>query len=235
MSGLLELPDEILLDVLYYLDSSTILNCRLVNRRLYRLSHDSGLSKRLPHIVTYYLKEDPFLTKALFQELTNQDTMDLLAARYTSIIRELNMDSMSWAILTGILRVMAGEYVDYVIWKSIDNATTADGKCKNYNRAYSKVVEWTAPYFKYQNFLTGGLHGIKDIIDRSNLTSEEAKDRVRSCLALMPIDRKLCVYVMCIVKQYKLPTVSIPEATLLKLKDNPWIQQYRELYSLPRD
>ena len=55
--------------------------------------------------------------------------------------------------------------------------------------------------------------------------------QIAECKSLLAINRDLCFAVMAIVKERNLPkSIQIPKEKLLRLADNPWIQQYVELY-----
>jgi hypothetical protein len=117
------LPDELVLHIMYFMDTSSVAQCRSVNKRLSRLSYDKVLLRKFPHYVLndeVYFKEEAYFSKELFQELIKRDTNDLewLVPRTTDIIKECQMDNMSWALLTDATWYVARD----AAWFAVGNA-----------------------------------------------------------------------------------------------------------------
>ena len=99
------LPDELILHILYFMNPHTVGQCRSVNKCLSRLAYDRGLLRKFPHYVLkeeIYFKEEAYHSDELFRELMRRDTNDMswLVSRTNIILRECQMDSGSWALLT---------------------------------------------------------------------------------------------------------------------------------------
>ena len=99
------LPDELILHILYFMDPISVGQCRSVNKRLSRLAYDKVLLKKFPHVIVHrdvYFQEEAYLSKGVLLELMKRNTNDLswLVCRTTAIMKECQMDSMSWCLLT---------------------------------------------------------------------------------------------------------------------------------------
>ena len=106
------LPDELILHILYFMDPISVGQCRSVNKRLSRLAYDKVLLKKFPHVIVHrevYFQEEAYLSKGVFLELMKRNTNDLswLVRRTTAIMKECQMDSMSWCLLTCAARSAA--------------------------------------------------------------------------------------------------------------------------------
>ena len=115
------LPDELVLHIMYFMDPVSVAQCRRVNKRLSRLSYDKILLRKFPHYVLnreVYFKEEAYHSEELFLELMKMDTNDLvwLVPRTTSIIKECQMDSMSWALLTCAAWDATWDAARYAAW-----------------------------------------------------------------------------------------------------------------------
>ena len=55
--------------------------------------------------------------------------------------------------------------------------------------------------------------------------------QIAECKSLLAINKEFCLTIMAITEKYNLPkSIQIPKEKLAELRDNPWIQQYVELY-----
>ena len=80
------LPDELILNILYFMDPISVGQCRSVNKRLSRLSYDKVLLRKFPHYVLkedVYFKEEAYLSEGNFLELNPRDPSNRLYHAYS--------------------------------------------------------------------------------------------------------------------------------------------------------
>ena len=186
--------------------------------------------------------------------------MSWLVSRTNIILRECQMDSGSWALLTDASWIAAwkaacrtarnaagdaggdaaghaaGTAAWYTDWYAARNAamdatvdvarTSAWYAARDATRGAAR--DTTIEQIHALGTTIGQIHalGIKD----SQSIGKKCY-QIAECKSLLAINRDLCFAVMAIVKEHNLPkSIQIPKEKLLGLKDNPWIQQYVELY-----
>ena len=252
------LPDELLLHIMYFMDPVSIAQCRQVNKHLSRLSYDKVLLRKFPHYVLnseVYFKEEAYHSEELFLELMKRDTNDLfwLVPKTTSIIRECQMDSMSWALLTYSAWYAARD----AAWSAAWDASWDAAGCAAWDAAWSAA--WSADGCAARSALPSGnwvttwdaavrtawhaakdvsvviRHAIIELVQSLGITDTqvigEKYYQIAECKALLTINKELCLKIMAITKKYNLPkSIQIPRDKLAVLQSNPWIQQYVELY-----
>jgi hypothetical protein len=258
------LPDELVLHIMYFMDPVSVAQCRRVNKRLSRLSYDKILLRKFPHYVLnreVYFKEEAYHSEELFLELMKRDTNDLvwLVPRTTSIIKECQMDSMSWALLTcaawdatwDAARYAAWDDARYAAWDAAWDAAT-DARNAAWYAAWDATWDATwyaatdaardagnAAWIAAKNatkdaFVVTG-HDIIKLVKSLGITDTkgigEKCYQIAECKVLLSINKELCLKIMAIIKEYELPkSIQIPREKLAILQSNPWIQQYVELY-----
>ena len=112
------------------MDPISVGQCRSVNKRLSRLAYDKVLLRKFPHVIVHrevYFQEEAYLSKAVFLELMKRNTNDLswLVRRTTVIMKECQMDSMSWCLLTYAARYAAGYDAGDAAWNAAWGAANA--------------------------------------------------------------------------------------------------------------
>ena len=131
------------------------------------------------------------------------------------------MDSMSWCLLTCAARSAAWYAAWYAAWDAAWNAAwNAAG-----NAAGSAA--WNALVVTGDDIIE--MVHVLGITDPRNVG--EKCYQIAECKSLLAINKELCLTIMAITEKYNLSkSIQIPKGTLAKLRDNPWIQQYVELY-----
>ena len=111
------------------------------------------------------------------------------------------MDSMSWSLLT----YAAGYAAGYAAWDAARSGLVVTG---------DDIIEM--------------VH-VLGITDPRNVG--EKCYQIAECKSLLAINKEFCLTIMAITEKYNLPkSIQIPKEKLAELRDNPWIQQYVELY-----
>ena len=248
MTTLCSLPDELILHVMYFMDSSSVGQCRLVNKRLSRLAYDKVLVRKFPHYVLdgdVYFKEEAYLSNLGFLKLMKRDTNDLswLVHRTTDIIKECHMDSISWCLLInsamGAAGYAASLVAGYVAWTATRDAAWTAAQA---TLDASWAADWTAAQAALDASLNAARSAVKDTVENNIVRQIKALGitdvqcigekcyQIAECKFLLAIDKKLCLEIMAISDKHGLPTVQIPKLKLAELRGNPWIQQYVKLY-----
>ena len=123
------------------------------------------------------------------------------------------MDSMSWSLLTCAAWNAAGN----AAWSAAGYAASKAGR----DAARSALVVTGNDIIKLVQSL--------GITDTRNVG--EKCYQIAECKSLLAINKELCLTIMAITEKYNLPkSIQIPKEKLAELRDNPWIQQYVELY-----
>ena len=226
---------------MYFMDPVSVAQCRRVNKRLSRLSYDKILLRKFPHYVLnreVYFKEEAYHSEELFLELMKRNTNDLvwLIPRTTSIIKECQMDSMSWALLThaawyaardaawNAARDAARNTALYAAWETAWDATWNGARYAAWNGAWNAV----------KDELVSIEHDIK-LLKSLGITDSQGIGvkcyQMAECKVLLSINKELCLKIIAITKEHRLPkSIQIPREKLAILQSNPLIQQYVELY-----
>jgi hypothetical protein len=200
--------------------------CRSVNKHLLRLSYDKVLLRKFPHYVLnseVYFKEEAYHSKELFLELMKRDTNDLewLVPRTTSIIKECQMDSMSWALLT-CARATGWDPATWdATWTAAQDGAVYAAMYAAWETARNALAFTENDIIKLVHVL--GITDPQDVGDKFYQMAE--------CKSLLVINKKLCLAIMAIAENYNLPkSIQISKGKIELLRGNFWIQQYVELY-----
>ena len=241
------LPDELILHILYFMDPISVGQCRSVNKRLSRLAYDKVLLKKFPHVIVHrevYFQEEAYLSKGVFLELMKRNTNDIswLVRRTTAIMRECQMDSMSWSLLTYAAndaawkaaweaacaaRYAAGYAAGSAAWSAARNAAWSAAWSAAGNAGYAGYAAWNALVVTGDDIIE--MVHVLGITDPRNVG--EKCYQIAECKSLLAINKEFCLTIMAITEKYNLPkSIQIPKEKLAELRDNPWIQQYVELY-----
>lgn len=248
----MDLPDEILVQVLGSVDPKTLTIAKRVNQRLHSIAQDPGLIKLHPHHIIEghpYLYEDVYYgsNKKLLPEVCKANIVDLswLVKNTTTIIKESGLTSLGWYLLQDASQAAAWDAaVSYMQdetgepWGEQDGAVDAWDEarstvwsfirplwCVDYNAAWNLTVRTTKEYVTPRDVL--------EYLLESNLTDPieigEHAYQIAECLMLRAIDKDLCLRIHSIVKKYDPVDITVLVAADL-FPNNPWIQQYHELY-----
>lgn len=262
---LMDLPDEILLQILSSINVKTLVSVGKVNRRLSGISQDAALPLN-KHV--YYDN------KVLLAEVFRNYAVNLswLVKGKTSVIKESGLTPMGWYLLQDAANVAIYEAVYDVTamhhgrassgnsWNIAMSAARDYGACNSAwysvmgtirNADYISNHPWHADWHSdwesnknapWRNACCAGRDAVsecvtadhvKDYLLKLNLTDPieigKHSQQIAECLMIRYINKDLCNELHSIIKEHGLDdiTFKLPADTLL---DNPWIQQYHDLF-----
>ena len=169
-----------------------------------------------------------------------RDTNDLdwLVHRATDIIKECQMNSMSWAMLTEAAWDVTWRAAGCATWNwdiagdAVFNAAVYASRNAGRGTAWSaaRIAVWRA--IKDVAVITG--HNIIELVQSLGIKDKGIGEKcyqIAECKTLLSINKELCLKIMAITKEHGLPkSIQIPREKLAEIQSSPWIQQYVELY-----
>lgn len=245
----MDLPDEIMLQILGSVDSKALLSTRLVNHRLCGITRDPRLIKLNPHYIINdhpYLNEEVYTRRELLLEVFKAGTVDLswLVKNTTAAIRSSGLTPAGWLLVqnaawnvtqsaawgaTAYSTVMNMERSTWLatsnhLW-SVTRYVTRSPSWFTWNSAQGAVLDTVAESVTKED-VKGYLHGLEL---RKPIEIGKHAYLIAECLMICKIDKDLCLRVQGIVTQYGLEDITFQLAADIA-PNNPWARQFYELY-----
>ena len=147
------------------------------------------------------------------------------------------MDSMSWSLLTYAAWNAARYAAGSAAWNAANDAAN-DAAMAAWDANTFGIFAWDAALIAARNAARSALVVTGDdiikmvhvlgITDPQNVGDKCYQ--IAECKSLLAINKELCLTIMAITEKYNLSKSILPKEKLAELRDNPWIQQYVELY-----
>ena len=191
-----------------------------------------------PHVIIngeVYFKEEAYRSEGVFLELMKRNTNDLswLVPRTTAIMRECQMDSMSWCLLTYAAWGAARDAALDAAWDVARDAAGDAAWSATLDADWDAALDAAWGAARAALVVTGDdiIELVKSLGIAEPRNVGEKCYQIAECKSLLAINKELCLTIMAITERYNLPkSIQIPKEKLLRLSGNPWIQQYEELY-----
>lgn len=221
------IPYDILRYILKWVDAETLYTFQRV---FPLIAQDHGLVRMHPHHIIKgrpYLNEEVYSktrpNKELLQEVAKKGMIDIpwLVARTTKVILESKLTPIGWYILHS--RV----WHTSAIWPAAPNKSD-----ESWTDARAAVWRGSIEPGSFYTIW----HAARDLgwLKKSNAQKHfgntmELPHQVTACLRLLYIDKNVCDRIQRLVVKHDLEgiTFQIPAGIL---PNNPWIQQFRELF-----
>lgn len=198
--GLMDLPNEIMLQILCYVDAKTLLSTSRVNQRLHDITQDSSLVKLHPHHIIQdraYLNEHVYSSKELLLEVFRTDSADLswLVKGTTAVIRESGLTTIGWYLLQNGVRYALERTVEKIVTDDVARTyvfTLSGWDVGLYHRGQSAT--WAATCHNNNNINDWRLHVLMAVNRAQSSATAAASDYVTEAdvleylLGLRPTD-----------------------------------------------